>query len=475
MMRKVKDFLTLYSPAVPYIHIYMLQQVEYDAGQFAAWTNRLPNYRRVMRRKKLVRSKKAIILLVLIYAIWTAEIAAIIWLAVNGYYVLAALAFAWIPLVSILLLTAIVKLGNAFITLKRSKDLQRASDKMHHSKAIKIAVLGSYGKTTMKELLASVLSEAKKTAVTPGNRNVAISHARWINNELSGDEDIIIFEYGEYRPGDIADLAWLTHPDYAVITGFAPNHIDTYKTVEALKSDLASIKKFVSEGNLYASFQAADALDLGLDSAHIFDEAGALDWKTTISSSDFDGLKLTLKKAKRTIKLRSGLLGRHLAAPLGFAAVFAAQLGLDDKQIIKGIGKTAPFEHRLKPSSLNGAWIIDDTYNGNLEGIKAGLTLLTELPAKRKIYVTPGLVEQGSEKQRVHEEIARHIIKAKPDEVVLMGNTSTAIIAAALEEHNYNGKISTVDDPLEYYENLQYQLAAGDLVLMQNDWTDNYA
>lgn len=466
--------MTAYLPMTPYVFIYMLQQVEYEAGQFLTWVNRLPDYRRVIRRKKLVLTKKALVLLLLAYAFWLSELAAIIWLVTDGRYVLAAVALAWVPLMLVLFMASLVRLGDVLLKLKRGKDLQRANDRMRGNQAIKIAVLGSYGKTTMKELLATVLSEGKEVAVTPGNKNVAISHARWINGELSGDEDVVIFEYGEYRPGDIADLARLTRPDYAVITGFAPNHIETYKSVQALKQDLSSIQKFVPATNLYASVQAAAALDLGLGKGQVFDGNQALGWKITVAKNDFDGLTLTLKQGKQTLKLKSGLPGRHLAAPLGFAAVFARQLGLADGQLVKGVGNTKPFEHRLKPIYLNNAWIIDDTYNGNIEGIKAGLALLKELPAKRKIYATPGLVEQGSEKERVHKEIAEHIIDASPDEVVLMRNSSTAIIDRALKTKGFGGKLSTIDDPLGYYENIQYQLAAGDVVLMQNDWTDNY-
>ncbi len=473
-MKKARNFLTVYLPTTPYVLIYMLQQTEYDPDQFLSWVNRLPNYLRVIKRKKLVYTKKAVLLLALAYGIWISMWAGLVLLVLHGWYLAVAAAFAWIPFVLVLSLAAVICLAYLPLNLKRGKDLKAARNKMKHHKGVKIAVLGSYGKTTLKELLAMVLGEGKKVAVTPGNKNVAISHARWIMGELSGDEDIVIFEYGEYRPGDIADLAWLTRPDYAVITGFAPNHIDTYKTVEALKADLASIAKFVPADNLYASAQAAKAIGLQLDDTRIFDTSQALGWQISVDQVSFDGLQLTLKKGKQTLKLKSSLLGRHLAAPLGVAAALALQLGLTPKQVAAGLAKTTPFEHRLQPISLGGAWVIDDTYNGNLEGIKAGLALLQELPAKRKIYVTPGLVEQGSEKERVHKEIAEHIIAVQPDEVVLMRNSSTGIIDQALQARNFDGKVAFVDDPLDYYENLQYQLAAGDVVLMQNDWTDNY-
>jgi len=129
----------------------------------------------------------------------------------------------------------------------------------------------------------------------------------------------------------------------------------------------------------------------------------------------------------------------------------------------------------MEPRPLGGAVVIDDTYNGNLDGFRAGIELLGELPAKRKIYVTPGLVEQGSATEENHREIGRLLAHARFDKIVLMQNSVTNIIADELERKNYQGEIFLVDDPLSFYRNLDKFVAFGDVVLMQNDWTDNYA
>ena len=129
----------------------------------------------------------------------------------------------------------------------------------------------------------------------------------------------------------------------------------------------------------------------------------------------------------------------------------------------------------MQPYGLGGAWIIDDTYNGNLEGIRAGLELLKDLPAKRRIYVTPGLVDQGVENERVHRTIGGLIASAKPDQVVLMQNSVTSWIMSGLKEANYQGEVTIEAVPLNFYSNLKHFVASGDVVLMQNDWTDNYS
>src|SRR6185503_13001801 len=110
------------------------------------------------------------------------------------------------------------------------------------------------------------------------------------------------------------------------------------------------------------------------------------------------------------------------------AAALAHQFGLSKAQIKAGIAATKPFEHRMEPYQLAGAWVIDDSYNGNIDGIRAGTQLLKDLPAKRKIYVTPGLVDQGQESGKIHEEMGRLIASARPDMVVLMEHSVTASI-----------------------------------------------
>jgi UDP-N-acetylmuramyl pentapeptide synthase len=104
--------------------------------------------------------------------------------------------------------------------------------------------------------------------------------------------------------------------------------------------------------------------------------------------------------------------------------------------------------------------------------MKAGLSLLRELDATRKIYVTPGLVDQGAEEKRVHKELGEAICEANPDKVILMKHSVTDYILEGLRD--YKGELVIEEDPLDFYTNLDKFVAAGDLVLLQNDWPDNY-
>ena len=470
---ELRNYLTIYLPTAPYVFVYMLQQVENNATEFLKWVNRAPDYRHVMKRKKLVLTKKASMLLVLAYGLAAIIVAASALLFIKGYYPFAVGLFIVQPALVILFLAYINKLGVKLIAFKRRKDYYIASEKLLAHKATKIVVLGSYGKTTAKELLATTLMQGKKVAFTPGNMNVPISHARWIINKLTGDEEVLVFEVGEGEPGDIKRFCELLHPDIAVLTGYAPNHLDGYGTTEALKEDLRSIEDFVKPGNLYMAEQAAKNLNFK-NKVNIYGEKGSGDWQIKNVEVAITGTSFDLVHGKEKVSLHSNLIGEHNVPPLALCFSLGLSLGLTRKEAETGIARTMPFEHRMQASELNGAWLIDDTYNGNLEGIRAGLELLKNIKAARKMYVTPGLVEQGTETEKVHTEIGKLIAQSKPDIVVFMHNSVCHIMERSLKEHGYKGIIRIEADPLAFYTNIQYELAGGDVVLMQNDWTDNY-
>lgn len=471
-------------PGVATSIVYMLQNTEYHIEPYLSWFWRTEDFSRVMYRRKLVPTKAARLLRLALMIGMTLEILLgilliVLWkwhglLAGNlfGLALLVAYPLVWAHLVTVPLI-----LGRWFVVLPRQRrDIRRSRKLFADHSAVKIAVAGSYGKTSMKELLLTVLSEGKKVAATPANRNVASSHAIFARN-LSGDEEVLIIEYGEGAPGDVMRFARTTQPTHAVITGLAPAHLDRYKTLERAGEDIFSVAGYLHNKHVYYN---AESPAIGPFVTHQpdfepYNSNGCLGWRVSKVQLRPDGTSFTLTKGKRSIALRSGLLGRHQIGPISLAVALAIELGLSEKQVKTGVANTIPFEHRMQPYQLGSGWVIDDTYNGNIEGVRAGTALLKELPAERKWYVTPGLVDQGKESKRVHTEMGKLIAAARPDIVVLMQNSATKHIQAGLTEANFKGELRIENDPLAFYTNLDQFIAKGDIVLMQNDWTDNYA
>ena len=478
----ISALVSVYRPAFLRTLVYMLQGSEYQTGPYLRWFWRTQNFSTVMNRRTLEPTKAARLLLLALRVGVVLEIAAgfgLIYLGVlhnlaGGAAFGAALLLAY-PVVWAHLVAVPLVLGRVFISQPAERKLVEQSRAVFASHAaVKIAVAGSYGKTTMKELLLTVLSQGLSVAATPANKNVSVSHA-YFARKLTGKEDVLVIEYGEGAPGDIARFITITQPTHAVITGLAPAHLDQYKTLQAAGEDIFSLAKSVPHDKLFVSTDSPSTKPFIQPDFQQFNSHGALGWKVSNLKTSVHGTTFTFSKGKRKLALRSSLIGKHQAGFLALVAGLALQLGLTETQVKAGVAATKPFEHRMQPYMLSGAWIIDDTYNGNLEGIRVGTQLLADLTAKRKIYVSPGLVDQGAESERVHKEMGQLIAAAQPDLVVLMNNSATEYIRAGLERAAYKGELQVEINPLEFYTNLKHFVAAGDLVIMQNDWTDNYA
>jgi UDP-N-acetylmuramoyl-tripeptide--D-alanyl-D-alanine ligase len=480
-MNKFKSFFSLYRIGQIKTNVYMLQQVEYRPNKFLDWFIRVlksnQSFKNIQKRSELKITVKARLLVLFQYFIIILVLVAISLFfsySNNVYLVAFLLLLVILPFILVLSLYVLSLIAYDLIIKPKIKNIKRdASLIFENNRAIKIAVLGSYGKTTIKEALKTILAEKFVVSVTPGNKNVISSHNEFAKS-LKGDEDVIILEFGEGRPGDIGEMASMFKPQYAVVTGIAPNHLDEYESIEDIANDFISICDFVNKNNLFFNANSELLSKYFIDKAQKITNKSIAGWKIENVLVSVTQTSFSLKNGRKTININTGLLGRHHVPIIAYCAVLAHDLGLNVKQIEDGCMKIRPYDHRMQSRKLHGAWLIDDTYNGNIEGLRAGLELLNELDMKRKWYVTPGLVDQGSETVNVHKELGKLIALANPDIVVLMKNSVTELIEESLLKSDYKGELRIEDSPLEFYTNLEHHVVAGDLVLMQNDWTDNY-
>ena len=477
------SFKTFYSPKFPTLITYMLQTSEYRVLDYLIWFWKTDDFSKVQRRKELEKTEVAkLILLTLRIGILLQIFFGLSLIYLNivnkliggygfGLGIIVLYPVLWSHLICIPVFLARV----LYINPKQKILIKNSKNIFHKSKALKIAVCGSYGKTSMKELLFKVFSSEKKVAATYGNKNVATSHASFAKS-LDGDEEVLILEFGEGRPGDVYSFSETFAPDIAVITGISPAHLDKYKTMDSVAKDIFSVSKFVKPENVYVNSESNYLRSyLKNQKFNKYSKDGIGDFKVVNIKNDLSGLSFDLTNKSRIIKIRTKLLGRHQIGPLSSVAILAINQGISIKAIEKALNGIEPYEHRMSQYELNGAVIIDDSYNGNIEGIEAGCELLKELKANRKIYITPGLVDQGKETKNVHLKMGQLIAEANPDQVVLMDNSALKYIKQGLDQSNFKGKIQIEKDPLFYYNNLKHFVAKGDIVMMQNDWTDNYS
>jgi UDP-N-acetylmuramoyl-tripeptide--D-alanyl-D-alanine ligase len=355
-----------------------------------------------------------------------------------------------------------------FIVLRRTK---RALEK---HEALKIAIAGSFGKTSMREILKTVLSAGKTVAAPPESYNTPLGIVKFVKG-LAGDEEILIFELGEYYPGDVRKLCRIIRPDWGVVTGVNEAHLEKFKTLDRTARTIFELGEFLNGEQLYVNGESERAKKYAISGNVLYDRAGVGNWRTLAAKTGLDGTSFALVKDSSRIEACSKLLGLHNIGPLAAAADIALRLGLSLAQVEEGIRKTGPFNHRLEPKTdASGIVTLDDSYNGNPDGVRAVIDFLASLKGHRRFYVTPGLVEMGPRKEEVHHEIGRELAAAGIEKIILIKNSATPYIEKGLKEKNYQGEIMWFDNALAAFAALPLMTVKGDVVLLQNDWPDQY-
>ncbi|MDO8620326.1 MAG: UDP-N-acetylmuramoyl-tripeptide--D-alanyl-D-alanine ligase [bacterium] len=489
MKSYLKNFFPRYHLRYIRTLVYMLQASEYHTGDFLRWFARTRDFLHVEERKQLVKTIKARVFLgfgylfaifLCVLALWVL-IVGTLWWKYPLFFLMALFAPYLISysLVAFLFVLRLVQWPIEYVMTASAKKKLRAH------RGLKIAIAGSFGKTSMREILKTVLGVGKKVSAPPGSYNTPLGISSFVKT-LKGDEEVLLFEMGEYYPGDIKRLCDLVEPDMGVITGVNEAHLEkfkdisrTQKTIFELADYLASVigaKAGIQQGLLYVNGENELAKKYAREDVILYSRSGAGEWKVEKTDTDLSGTSLVIQKGSEKISAHSNLLGLHQVGPLVVAADIASKLGLTSAQIEQGISETKPFAHRLEPKTdAHGVTTLDDSYNGNPDGVRAVIEFLSSLNGSRRFYVTPGLVEMGAKKEEIHKEIGRELARAGIEKVVLLRNSVTPFIEQGLQEGKYGGEVIWFSKALEAFSALPNLTVQGDVVLLQNDWPDQYA
>lgn len=491
MKRFFKKFLSQFHYRFVRSIVYMLQSSEYHIGEYLTWLDRVQNFGTVEVRKKLIMTTKSKLLYAKMLGLMLLCGAGAVWGLVVADTVAEYALFILLLLCAPIICAYLIVIPVAFMTYAIQKPLEwhmmrAARKKLAGHAGLKIAIAGSFGKTTMRQMLATVLGEGKRVATQEKNYNTLIGISRFIQS-LKGDEEVIIFELGEYMPGDIAKMCRIIAPDLGIITGLNEAHLQNFKSITETAREIFSLTQFLNDKPLYVNAENElvknFASHINSPMLHEYSRAGVAvahvwgaNFTVTNATTDLDGVRFTITCDDMPIQVESKLLGLHQIGPLSVVVKIAHGLGLTTEQIRIGIAKTSAFEHRLEPKfSPLGVITLDDSYNGNPDGVIAVIDFLASLREHRRFYVTPGLVELGSATERVHRAIGQKLARSGIEHVVLIKNSATPDIEFGLHENKYPGKIITFASALEAFKALEHLTTTGDVVLLQNDWPDQYA
>ncbi len=343
-----------------------------------------------------------------------------------------------------------------------------------------IGIAGSYGKTTMKEVLKEVLAAKFSVMATPESVNTPLGIARWILSEVNSATEIIVVEMGEHYRGDIAKLCRLTAPDVSVVTGINEAHLERMKKMETIVETVFEIVSGTKPGGLVV---------INGDDKRVMEHYKEYVWPDHVvekfKMDDLDNKKFNPESLQWEAVLDGvgnitiGLLAPYACGVVSAAAKVSQSFGMSPEEIKKGIQGILPVEHRLQPIRSSGdVLVIDDSYNGNPDGVREAINVLSQFSGRRKVYITPGLVETGSQSQEIHNKIGAQLAEVV-NVVILIKNSVTPWVEEGI--FSANGKAQDASPEIiwfgtaqEAHAGLKNILKPGDVVLFQNDWGDQY-
>lgn len=375
------------------------------------------------------------------------------------YCPLALVAAAVYPLVSLANCITLV-----YEIPKNKSYVKKAKAKLASADLKVVAITGSYGKTTVKHLLAEMLKPKYKVLATPRSYNTPLGIAKTVNGADLLEYDVLIAEMGARNVGDIAELCGICPPDYSAITGICSQHLESFKTIE----NVVKAKGEIIDSTAKKCYISADCYDYFKDSTGLIAKCDSV--SGVIADGTGTSFTLTLGGEARMVKTK--LLGAHSAYNIGLCACIAYELGMSLDEIADCISSLEFVEHRLQLIESNGVNILDDGYNSNVVGARAALEVLRTLSGK-KIVVTPGLVELGVLEEEENKALGAQLVGF--DKVILVGETLvTAVKAGYLENGGDSEKLTIVPSLADAQNVIKDVIEKGDSVLFLNDLPDIY-
>ena len=341
-----------------------------------------------------------------------------------------------------------------------------------------LAITGSNGKTTTKEMLAAILEEAsfngrrleKKVLKTEGNFNNLVGLPLTLLRLRKSDR-VAVVELGTNHPGEIARLAKIAAADLAIVTSVAAAHL------EGLRS-LAGVAR--EKGALYENVRADGAIAVNLDDPWVsrlgakfngkkitYGKGGELRAKN-IKLRDAKGMAFTLRAGRRECPIRLKYLGQHNVTNALGAAALALGAGASLSAVRRGLGKAEPYSMRMQIDNWQGVGIINDAYNANPASMQAALRTLNEVPCRgQRIAVLGDMFELGRHGRREHRRLGAAAAQAKLQLLCLLGPQAGAVRRGALGAGMTPEKIFIGKDHGDIAAHLRARLKAGDWLLVK--------
>ncbi len=342
--------------------------------------------------------------------------------------------------------------------------------KLHRqrSEASVVAITGTNGKTTCKEMTCAVLSKNFKTIATQGNLNNEIGVPLTLL-KIEDDTQVAVIEMGADKKGDIALLCSVAQPDSGVITNIGAAHLQSFGSIDVVAE---------TKGELFDALSADGVRFVNMDDARLNPYSKQTKGLVTFGfkhEANYRGEIISINEQacakmrvhapeNHTFDIQLNVPGVHLANNALIAAAIGFSLGMDDHDIVAALENYKQPSNRLGIRFYNGITVIDDTYNANPESMRAAIdTLMSMKRSGRTVAVLSDMLELGTVSGDEHAKVGAYIVQKKADALFVTGNESkrTFDSAKTIKDNFYFEKKNDLIDQLRKF------IKPGDTVLVK--------
>ena len=340
-----------------------------------------------------------------------------------------------------------------------------------------IGITGSYGKTSVKYYLHTLLGAKYDVLMTPESFNTPMGVVKTIRGSLKATHEIFLCEMGARHVGDIKEICDIVDPQIGVITSLGYQHLETFKTLDHIvgtKRELfdalpAGGPRFVNGDNEFVKQYGVNqgAVTYGLEEGNAY---RAYDLEYSEKGTRFMVQAPDGSREEFTTRL----LGEHNVINITGAIAVSHELGIPLDKLKIPVRRLEGAPHRLQPIAKGKTIIIDDAYNSNPTGAHMALKTLGMFQGVR-VLVTPGMVELGEQEDHYNYELGREATQ-HCDYIVLVGHRQTESIQRGVTDTDFDREHFYVAENLQDAMNYVYGIVTNQklIVLLENDLPDNY-
>ena len=330
-----------------------------------------------------------------------------------------------------------------------------------------VAITGSMGKTTVKELAAHLLSTKFKVLKNRGTENNLIGVPKTLF-QLEPSHEVIVLEMGTNQPGEIARLTDIVAPQIGILTEISASHLEGLKDIEGVTKEKMGIVRGLERGGLLIVNNDVPALKKVQSGVHKIRRVGLLKEGADAYAEQIwwheDGLSFSVAGRR----FGTQFAGRHNVVNSLLAIDCASALGVENSALQKSISAFKPVSGRLCLKKMDGITFLDDSYNSNPGSFRAAMETL-------KSYKTPGkkgvvcgdMLELGTQSETYHRELGAFAASLLFDFIIACGPQSKFLVEEALKAGYHQSKIHHVKDSAEAAKCCQKLASPGDLVLVK--------